>query len=536
MSSSTRPSITLSDVGLTWPDGATALAGITATFGAGRTGLIGLNGAGKSTLLRLITGELRPSTGRITTSATVAHIPQTLTLEVEATVADLLGVGEQVLALRAIESGDASAHHFDVLGDQWDVETRAAEVLRNSGLPSVELDRRVAQLSGGEALLVAMAGLRLEAAPIVLLDEPTNNLDRAARSGLTELVRGWTGTLVVISHDPALLELMDDTAELHERRLTVFGGPYSAWQQHVEEEQAAAERAERAAEQVVRTEKRQRAEAETTLARRARYARTDFVNKRRPKIVMQQRKTEAQVSAGKLRTEFDGKVEAARAALRSASGRVRDDAEIRIDLPDPDVPAGRRIAELHGTNRSFVLAGPERVALIGPNGVGKTTLLEGLVHPEAARTGRARASRWTTRIGYLPQRLDGLDDAGSVLDNVRAAAPDSPASVVRQHLARFLLRGNAVDRRVGTLSGGERFRVVLACLLLASPPSQLLVLDEPSNNLDSRSLDHLVHALRGYRGALLVVSHDDALLARLDLTMTVALDHTGSLTAVYPPN
>src|SRR4051812_26914455 len=375
MSSSTRPSITLSDVGLTWPDGSTVLAGITGTIGTGRTGLVGLNGSGKSTLLRLIAGELPPSTGRVTTSEPVAHIPQTLTFEVETTIADLLGVGDQVHALRAIEAGDASPHHFDVLGNDWDVESRAAQALCDAGLPSVELDRRVGQLSGGEALLVAIAGLRLRAAPIVLLDEPTNNLARAARAGLAELVHGWTGTLVVVSHDPALLDLMDDTAELHDRRLTVFGGPYSAWRQHLEEEQAAAARAERAAEQVVRTEKRQRVEAETKLARRARYARTDFANKRRPKIVMQQRKTEAQVSAGKLRTELDGKVQAARSALSAASARVRDDPQIRIDLPDPDVPAGRRIAELHGTNRSYVLQGPERVALIGPNGAGKTTLV-----------------------------------------------------------------------------------------------------------------------------------------------------------------
>src|SRR3954468_4159302 len=143
MSSPFRPSINLSGVGLTWPDGTTALAGITGTFGACRTGLTGLNGSGKSTLLRLIAGELRPSTGHITTSATVAHIPQNLTLEADATVADLLGVGNQVLALRAIEAGDASAHHFDVLGNDWDVESRAARALRNAGLPSVELNRPV---------------------------------------------------------------------------------------------------------------------------------------------------------------------------------------------------------------------------------------------------------------------------------------------------------------------------------------------------------------------------------------------------------
>jgi ATPase subunit of ABC transporter with duplicated ATPase domains len=525
----TDPSITLSDVGFTWPDGAPALTALSGTFGAGRTGLIGANGSGKSTLLRLVAGELTPTTGRITTSGPVGRLPQTLPRHVGATVADLLGVTEQLAALRAIEAGTADDRSFDVLGDRWDVEADAARALRSAGLGAVGLDRRVGQLSGGEAVLAAIAGLRLRADPVVLLDEPTNNLDRPARARLAELLHDWPGALVVVSHDTAVLELMDDTAELHDGRLTVVGGPYSAWRQHRQQEQDAALRAERAAEQVLALERRQRVEAETKLARRARYARTDFANKRRPKIVMQQRRTEAQVSAGKLRTEFDGKVEAARSALGTARARVRDDAEIRIDLPDPDVPAGRRIAELHGTNRTVVLQGPERIAVTGPNGVGKTTLLEALVHPGSARPGRAGATRLTDRIGYLPQLLDGLDDSASALDNVRAAAPGALPRVVRHQLARFLLTGDAVDRPVATLSGGERFRVALARLLLADPPPQLLVLDEPTNDLDLPTVDHLVQALEAYRGALLVVSHDDGLLARLRLTAVLALDASGAL-------
>ncbi len=136
----------------------------------------------------------------------------------------------------------------------------------------------------------------------------------------------------------------------------------------------------------------------------------------------------------------------------------------------------------------------------------------------------------TERVGYLPQRLDGLDDGTTVLEAVRATAPDVPPGEIRNRLARFLLRGDAVTRPVGTLSGGERFRVALARLLLADPPPQLLVLDEPTNNLDLPSIDQLVSALRGYRGALLVVSHDDAFLARLDLDATIVLDAAGDLT------
>ncbi|MCU1586376.1 MAG: transporter [Microbacteriaceae bacterium] len=526
--------ITLSEVGLNWPDGSSALSGISGTFGAGRTGLVGTNGAGKSTLLRLIAGELTPTTGRITTVGDVDYLPQTLTLGAKATVADLLGITQKVTALRAIEGGDAAKHWFDALGDDWDIETRADEALRPIGLSAADLDRFVSEVSGGEAMLIAIAGLKLRRSSIVLLDEPTNNLDRAARARLGELLSSWPGTLVVVSHDTAILELMDDTAELHSGRLTVFGGPYSEWRAHLEQEQSAAIQAERSAEQVVKTEKRQRIEAETKLARSARTAKAARENSGIPKIVLNQRASDAQVSAGKLRTDIDNRIRTAQSTLDAASARVREDVRIRVDLPDPDVPRSRRIAELHTAERSFVIQGPERVALTGPNGVGKTTLLEALVTGGEAGAGSIRAVLLTDRVGYLPQRLDGLDDDATVLENVRSAAPAVPPGVVRNRLARFLLRGGTVERAVGTLSGGERFRVALARLLLADPPPQLLVLDEPTNNLDLQSIDQLVDALRSFRGALLVVSHDDAFLGRLDLTATLTLDRKGTLTESAP--
>ena len=523
-------SITLSNVGLIWPDGSAALSAITGVFGVGRTGLVGTNGSGKSTLLRLIAGRLSPTTGRIDTAGDVDYLPQTLTLDVEATVSDLLGITDKVNALHAIEAGDVSEQNFDVLGTDWDIETQAEDALRHIGLTAADLNRPVSDISGGEAMIIAVAGLRLRRAPITLLDEPTNNLDRAERARLAEMVRTWPGTLVVVSHDTALLELMDDTAELHAGTLTVFGGPYSEWRAHLDHEQAGAVQAARSAHQAVKTEKRQRIEAETKLSRRARTAQTSHDEKRGSKILMNQRKSDAQVSAGKLRTEVTDKVHTAQAALDSADAHVRDDEHIHLDLPNPDVPNSRRIAELIGTGRTFVVQGPERVALTGANGVGKTTLLEALVHGREILPGRAGAVLLTDRVGYLPQRLDGLDDTATVLDNVRALAPAVTVGEIRNQLARFLLRGDTVERAVGTLSGGERFRVALARLLLADPPPQLLVLDEPTNNLDLQSVDQLVDALLGYRGALIVVSHDDAFLARLNLTITLVLDPEGGLT------
>ncbi|GAA5093165.1 ATP-binding cassette domain-containing protein [Microbacterium yannicii] len=545
------PVIVLDRVSFTWADGTVALADVSGSFGTGRTGLVGRNGSGKSTLLRLIAGDLTPSAGHISRTAEAAYLPQRLTLEVDRPVADLLGVGDTLRALRAIESGDADPRHFDAVGSDWDIEARAHAALAEAGLAPDMLDRSVGQLSGGEAVLTAIAGIRLRGPEIALLDEPTNNLDRDARARLYDMVRSWRGALVVVSHDTALLELMDDTAELYANELSVFGGPYSQWRAWLDAEQGAARDAERAARQAVKREKRQRIEAETTLSRRAAMGQKAYDEKRVPKIIANGRRMAAQVSAGKLRGEKADREASAREALDVAERRVRDDDIVKIDLPDPGVPAGRRIATLGDGEHSWVIQGPERVALIGPNGAGKTTLLERLVgsgstnssdsggpgeqsplgeQPDGFLRSSARGALHTDRVGYLPQRVDGLDDAASVLANVVPSAPGVTIIELRNRLARFLIRGAAVERPVGTLSGGERFRVALARLMLADPPPQLLVFDEPTNNLDLDTVDQLVDAIAAYRGAVLVVSHDDAFLERIGVSLVLELDRDGTLT------
>ncbi|MFN2561829.1 MAG: ABC-F family ATP-binding cassette domain-containing protein [Jatrophihabitans sp.] len=498
-------SVVASELSFAWPDGTPVLDRLDVSFGTGRTGLVGRNGGGKSTLLRLIAGDLTPLGGSLAISGDVAYLPQHLPLLTGRTVADLLGISARRTALRAIVAGDADPAQFTALDDDWEVEARTLETLDRLGvLRGVDdvLDRPVGTLSGGEAVLTGVAGLLLRRAAISLMDEPTNNLDRPARELLYIAVDSWPGVLIVVSHDRELLERVDEIVELRDGHARLFGGPYSTYAEILSAEQETAQRQVRAAEGEVAREKRQYVETQVKLARRLRTARKAELEKRVPKIVANGLKRKAQVSAGKYRAVQSGRLGDARDALSVAEQSLRDDDRIRVDLPATAVPAGRTVLRVG----ELIVRGPERIAVVGPKGSGKTTLLEAIVgrrdHPHGA------VDQPSVPSAYLPQRLDVLDDARTVLDNVRAAAPSATPNEVRAQLARFLVRGNRVDQLAGTLSGGERFRVSLACLLLAEPAPRLLLLDEPTNNLDLDSLEQLTDALAGYRGALIVASHD----------------------------
>ncbi|MCF3146747.1 ABC-F family ATP-binding cassette domain-containing protein [Streptomyces platensis] len=534
--SSSAASIVCTGLSFTWPDGSPVLEDFPLAVGTGRTGLIGLNGAGKSTLLKLIAGELTPTAGSVKVAGEVGYLPQHAPLDTALRVDQALGIATARAALHAIEGGDASEEHFTAIGDDWDVEERARATLDQLGLPGIDLDRTIGEVSGGESVLLRLAALLLRRPDVLLLDEPTNNLDVAARERLYTAVSGWSGVLVVVSHDRELLERVDRIADLRDGEVHWYGGNFSAYERALAVEQEAAERMLRVAEADVQRQKRELADAQVKLARRVRYGNKMNAQKREPKIVMNERKREAQVSAGKHRIMHTERLKEARDRLDEATEAVRDDDEIRIDLPHTAVPPGRTVLTLHdlraryGVHADLEVRGPERIALTGHNGSGKTTLLRtvaGVIPPES---GTAE-----THVPYrfLPQRLEVLDPALTVAENVARFAPDATNNRIRARLARFLFKGARADQPAGTLSGGERFRASLAALMLAEPAPQLLLLDEPTNNLDLASVRRLVTALESYEGALLVVSHDLTFLRDLGITRWLSTEG-GELTDIAP--
>lgn len=524
-------SVAVSGLSYSWPDGTGVFDGLQVSFGPGRTGLIGVNGSGKSTLLKLIAGELAPLDGTVRVSGEIGYLPQNVTLDTAVRVDETLGIAGTRAALHAIEAGDVREEHFTVVGDDWDVEERALATLGELGLGHIGLDRTIGEVSGGESVLLRLAALLLARPDVLLLDEPTNNLDLYARRRLYAAVERWSGVLVLVSHDRELLDRVDQIADLRGGEVVWYGGNFSAYEDALAVEQDAAERMVRVAESELRKQKRELSDAHMKLARRKRYGQKMWDSKREPKIVMGARKRAAQVSAGKHRIMHEERLHEAKERLDEAVDAVRDDDEIRVDMPFTAVPPGRSVLTLrdlrwaHGASvrGEFELRGPERIALIGRNGAGKTTLLRTVAGELAPLEGEATAR---VPLRFLPQRLDVLDDGLSVAENVARFAPDATHNRIRARLARFLFKGARADQLAATLSGGERFRATLAALMLSEPAPQLLMLDEPTNNLDMASVRQLTSALESYEGALIVAGHDLPFLRSIGVTRWLLLDGT----------
>jgi ATPase subunit of ABC transporter with duplicated ATPase domains len=525
------------ELGYRLPDGRFLFNNLTFSFSAVRAGLVGANGIGKTTLLEILAGKREPSVGAVNRSGRVSYLSQQARFGSSATVADAINLADQIAALERVERGEGTPGDFDLIEDRWDLRDRIEQVFSKLEVSHIALDRRIESLSGGEMTRVRIAELLLEEPDFLVLDEPTNHLDLSARESVYGLVASWKNGLIVVSHDRRLLALLDQIAELNANGLKFYGGDYEFYREQREVERDAAEQTLQSARQRLKEAKLRRQRARERQQRRQSNSGRNSFQRNLPPIVAGNWRRAAENTAARINDLHQRKVDHARQEVEGARKNIPIELQIAVDLERSKVPSNKRMIELFDVNYgfpnaecplwakplSFSVIGPERIWLRGANGTGKSTLIDLICGAKSPAEGVIKVA--AESIGLLDQRVSALDDSLTVLENLKRAAPLRPERELRTLLGRFLFIRDAALKPASVLSGGERMRAGLACLLGGDQAPEILIADEPTNNLDLPSVEELVSALRGFGGALIVVSHDATFIEEIDVERVIDLDH-----------
>lgn len=489
-----------------------------------RVALMGPNGAGKSTLTKIILGLESPDAGSVSRAQNlvIGYLPQDLPKYTGGTVFTEVmrqdGRREGLKKTRAeLEAGfekkDPTEAELERYGriieeldhlDEYKLEARAKSILHGMGFKTSDFDRDLSEFSGGWLMRVALSRILLMDPDLLLLDEPTNHLDLESLLWLEDFLQSFRGAMLLISHDTGFLNRMvHEVMEIENQRLWVYRGNLDAY----------------------------------VLQKQERLA------------VMQSQYDSQQAKIAEIE-EFVSRFGAKASKARQAQSRVKQLQKMeRIEMPEdrshirfrfPPAPhSGREVVTMKNAgvtygdkpvfkNLDWVISRGSRTAIVGVNGAGKTTLLKVLSGAIEPTTGEVKPGH-AVKTGYYAQmQSESLNPQKTILQELEMVAPDMPMAQVRAIAGAFLFSGDAVQKKCGVLSGGEKARVALAKLLLA--PSNFLILDEPTNHLDVESRGVLLEALQNYEGTLCLVSHDREFVSPLvDTVLEIEPTPTGSL-------
>lgn len=499
-----------------------------------KTALIGNNGVGKSTLLKIIAKELQPSNGQISVENEPYYVPQVFGQFNHLTIAQALRIENKLNALKAILNGNTSEENFNLLNDDWTIEDRCNEALSYWQLNDLDLTQKMEALSGGQKTKVFLAGLSIHQPELILLDEPSNHLDIVSRQLLYDFFQNTKSTLIIVSHDRKLLNLLDTVCELNKYGIKVYGGNYEFYKEQKQIENNALSQGIQSKEKALRKAKEKERE---TLERQQKLDSRGKGKQEKSgvaRIMMNTLRNNAENSTSKLKSIHAEKI----------GGLSQDLQELRSSLPDIDkmkfgfdnsalhkgkglftttnINFGYDNKQLWKRDLTFQITSGERIALKGKNGSGKTTLIKlilGDIEPQTGKIYRAE-----NKSVYIDQDYSLLDNQLKVYEQ----AQQFNSSALQEHeikirLNRFLFTKNDWDKSCIALSGGERMRLLLCCLTINSQSPDIIILDEPTNNLDIQNVEILTMAINEYQGTLIVVSHDETFLEQIKIERTIEL-------------
>ncbi|NLZ74055.1 MAG: ABC-F family ATP-binding cassette domain-containing protein [Bacteroidales bacterium] len=528
-------SIVVHNLGYTHPDGEKLFNSVSFSIQEGeKVALIGANGCGKSTIFKILAGQIQPTEGEISITEKLCYLPQQFNLNESQTIAEALGVSKKIEALQAILKGSVDEKHYQDLEDDWDIENRLQRNLAKWKMGTIDIQRKMKSLSGGEKTKIALTRIALDVSKIILLDEPSNHLDLDARLVLYQFIKESVATIMVISHDRALLNQLEVMLELTPNGLERYGGNYDFYKvQRTQQEEAFYSQLKEQEKNIRQSLQRSQQLAEQRQKKESR-GRKRKEKGGLPRIIAGGLAGKAQQTTSRMKAEQEGKVEQLKNQLTEIHQRIKESIPLKIQLSPSDTHFGKILVQAKAINvrynaielweepLSFHIKAGDRVHLLGANGSGKTTLIQLVQSKLKVSTGCLFVADFTSL--YIDQEYSLLEDEKTLMNQMQVFNEKAlPESELYTLLHRHQFPSTVWDKKCKQLSGGEKMKLLLCCMSLRNNTPDLLLLDEPTNNIDVQSQEILSDVLKEYKGTMLVVSHDTYFVEQIDLNKAITL-------------
>lgn len=500
-----------------------------------KSALVGSNGMGKSTLLKIISGEIQPSDGNVNIQGDIFYVPQLFGNCNHLTIAECLKIDQKLHALQEITNGEVDEIYFETLNDDWDIEDRCKQALEHWGLGNFELSQKLEGLSGGQKTKVFLAGIQINQPDIIVLDEPTNHLDREGRKLLYDLIDKTDSTVVIVSHDRTLLNLVDTIFELSNQGITTYGGNYDFYAEQKEVEEEALQNDIHSKERALKKAKEK--ERETLERKQKLDARGKGKQEKSgvARIMMNTLRNNAEKNSSKLKSVHAEKISGISGDLRDLRSSLKNFEQMKVNFNDSNLHSGKILVaaehinftygkeKLWKKNLNLEIRSGDRISIKGTNGSGKTTLIRLLLG--SLQPSEGKVSKAAFNSIYIDQEYSLIDNESTLYDFVQTFNDSGmQESEVKTLLSRFLFGKDTWDKKCGMLSGGERLRLLLCGLSISNKAPDMIILDEPTNNLDLQNVEILTHSIKDYHGTLLVISHDEVFLEEIGIDRELTMN------------